>query len=908
MGSRENMKASTFLRNYLCQAIAFGLVTLGLLSLTAWAKEPSLMVIELYDGSAGAAYIQLQNVLINGKTEMRECALSGTAPMDKSAYNKLEKLVLAPGGVLERGDDGVLRYSAAGAKPVCVAPANIKFEHSESLSPAAMAESIQFRGDPVAPGSDGATTAPPLKNRVKLVVVAAPNVELAEFFLAQRVANVGGWKNYLVKYPASPHTDEAKDTLTALYVEAGEKALSEYQKSPGTGAQPYSELKEAKAQEDQAHALRANFKSSVQLAEEIDGKLQALTDKGRAELEAYNAALAAHSPGYAHLLTAKALAEGVAGVDPVFSPGVKLLADVVQARNAYESALQSAASAAAAKQMDAAFQFVLPYRAFAEEDPRVAQVIDATYEFHFERGQLAGQGQDWATAINEYEKAASTKDTADARDALKDARVKFAIAQDEVAAKLAVGKSQEYEAQKDFVNAYEVLSNLTASQQKVIAGEMTRLAPEYVQAASDKAKVIVKNYPDIKGIEDERQIELAYALLQNAYKLSDDDAARASYQTRFENLGDKLSEWFLDRAKHFLDKPAGSFTEVGWAYLKEAESYKATNLDQVRDASTAAAPAHAMHSKLSIRVHVLDQTSLRESTGLGFVRQLEDAIITKLEEYPNQVKAIRFGDPASGGDPDFQLEGNVLEHEVITTPKVVSMPSHYRSGTHQEINQEWIKANRESEDAKEQLQSDETDLAAANAKNNKKDIAAVTQRLNADKKRISEAETKRDSLLQNKTVDDIREYQYTQKTLEIRNIIKLQFTVSRTQSGTIGPPTVVEREEPGHFVQIEDVKPDDVDGVRLDETNPDTRAMQTALENKVRDELKEKVAAKLAELPKAIYAEAKSRAKEENLEDAGEAYLRYLSVTPAEQTPERLEAEKFLTDQFNFPTFPSLAP
>jgi len=68
---------------------------------------------------------------------------------------------------------------------------------------------------------------------------------------------------------------------------------------------------------------------------------------------------------------------------------------------------------------------------------------------------------------------------------LKDAKVKLANAQDEVVARKAVETSQQYEAQKDFINAYEVLSNLSASQQRVIAGEMTRLAPEYVQAASD---------------------------------------------------------------------------------------------------------------------------------------------------------------------------------------------------------------------------------------------------------------------------------------------------------------------------------------------------------------------------------------------------------------------------------------
>jgi hypothetical protein len=888
--------------------MASGLITLGLLYPAAWSKEPSLTAIELYDGSAGAAYIQLQNVLINGKVDMRDCTPSGTASMDKSAYNKLEKLVLAPGGVLERGDDGVLRYSAAGVNPICVVPANIKFEHNEALTPAAMAENIPFRGDPVAPGSDGATAAPPLKNRVKLVFVSAQNVELAEFLLAQRVANVAGWNNYLGKYPASPHTDEAKDTLTALYVEAGEKALSDYQKSPGTGAQSYSELKEAKAQEDQAHALRADFKSSVQLAVEINGKLQALTDKGRAELEAYNAALAAHSPGYAHLQTAKALADGIAGVDAAFSPGAKLLADVTQARNAYETALQSAASAVAAKQMDNAFQFVLPYRAFAEEDPRVSQVIEATYEFHFERAQLAGQGQDWVTAVSEYDKAASTKDTADARDALKDAKVKLANAQDEIAARKAVETSQQYETQKDFINAYEVLSNLSASQQRVIAGEMTRLAPEYVQAASDKAKAIVKNYPDIKGIEDERQIEQAYALLQSAYKLSDDPAAKASYQTRMENLGDKLSEWFLDRAKHYLEKPAGSFTEVGWAYLKEAESYKATNLDQVRDTSKAAEPAQAMHSKISIRVRVLDQTSTRENTGLGFVPQLEDAIITKLEEYPNLVKAVRFGDPVDGGEPDFLLVASVLEHELTQTSSSVPMLSSYRAGTHQEPNPEWNKANRVYEDARDQMQADQAELDAADKLNNKKKIADLSTKLSEDRKQVSDAGGKKDAILSTVTKDDSRPYHYNQKTVDIKNVIKLQFSISRAQGGQIGPPANVAKEKSAQYVQREDVKPDDMEGVTLKEETPDTHEMQTELENLVRDELKEKVATKVAELPKAIYAEAKSRVQEENLDDAGEAYLRYLRVTPADQTPERAEAEKFLNEQFNFPTFPSLAP
>ncbi len=39
-------------------------------------------------------------------------------------------------------------------------------------------------------------------------------------------------------------------------------------------------------------------------------------------------------------------------------------------------------------------------------------------------------------------------------------------------------------------------------------------------------------------------------------------------------------------------------------------------------------------------------------------------------------------------------------------------------------------------------------------------------------------------------------------------------------------------------------------------------------------------------------------------DDAGEAYMRYLNVAPADQLTEREHAEKFLSEQFNFQTFP----
>jgi len=899
------MKVRLGLQDSLCKTLVLGLVFLGLHSQAASAKEVSLTAIELYDGASGPAYIQLQNVLINGKIELRDCTSAGTAPIEKSAYNKLDKLNLGVGGVLDRGADGVLRYSAAGGPPVCVVPANIKFEHGSSISPRDMAENIPFTGVPIAPGTDGATAAQPLKNGVKLVFVAAQNVELADFLLAQRAMNIAGWKVYLGKYSSSPHIDEAKDSLAKLYAQAGENFLAAYKKSPATVTPDYADLKDAKAQLDQAHALRPNFDSTKQLAAEIVAALQALTDKGRAELDAYTTALTAHSPGYVHLVTAKGLVQGVTAIDSSFAPGMKLLNDVMLASNAFEAALKSAVAAMNQKQYDEAFHDVLPYRAFAQEEPRVAHIIDATYQDHFDNAKQAQQGQDFVTAVKEYEKAGYTKDTPEAQDALKQARQQLAVAQDQAAAKAASEKSQNYEAQKDYIDAFNALNELTPSQQAIVADQIAKLIPAYVQAASDRAKSITRSFSEIKGIEDERQVELAYSLLQNAIKLSDDSGVKAAFETRAENLADELSAWFLDRAKHFLDKPAGSFTEVGWAYLKEAELYKASNLEQVRDQRTASAQAQAMHSKLSIRVHFVDQTSMR--AGTDFMHQMEDAIITELEKPEYQALPVRYGETTNTIEPDFHLEGNVLEHELTETPRAVSKDSHYRAGTHQEISEEWTRANRAYEEARQQLESDQAELSAADKVNKKKEIGELTKRMEQDRKVVSETGIKRDSIPQNKMVDDIRTYQYTERTIDLKNNIKLQFSIGRAQGGAVGAPDIVGMEEPQKIVLVEAVKPDDTDGVKLNEAPPNTQELQTALGIKVRDQLIAAVGKRVRDLPKAIIDEARLRVQEQNLEDAGEAYMRYLCVVPAEKTAERLEAEKFLRDQFNFLTFPSAA-
>jgi hypothetical protein len=125
---------------------------LGWLAPAAMAKEPSLTAIELYDGPSGAAYVQLTDVLINAKAEMKDCTPYQQATVDHSTYNKMEQVHLAPGGILERGTDGVLRYTVSGAQAVCVVPLNAKFEHGASYSLSDLADQAHLTGAAFPPG------------------------------------------------------------------------------------------------------------------------------------------------------------------------------------------------------------------------------------------------------------------------------------------------------------------------------------------------------------------------------------------------------------------------------------------------------------------------------------------------------------------------------------------------------------------------------------------------------------------------------------------------------------------------------------------------------------------------------------------------------------------------------------
>ena len=886
------------LSNFPYKAIAWVALVLASCAPLAQAKLPSLTAIELYDGPSGPAYLQLGGVLINGKVELRDCTSFPAGGIDKSIYGKLQRITLAPGAVIERDSEGVLRYRASeGGTAVCVVPDNVKFDHNASYSASELAELAAPTGTAVGPSGVPAAGPAPIAKGVKLVFIEAPDTELAEFLLAQRAANIAGWQAYLAKYPTSLHNSQAKIALALLYISSGESSLGSYRKSLAAGTPSYDDLKDAKVQADKAHAASPGQEGAAKLSADIRAELMAIVEKGHGKLDAYQDALKSNGPGYAHLLEARKLSEAVTGVDPGYPPGVSLLGDVTQAENTVNGALRSAESAVVAKQMDRAIELITPYRAFAAEEPRVAAVIDAAYNYYLQLGQQLSAAGDWDSAIKQFQKAAATKDTPQVEDLLKEGRRQQVIKQDKAAAVKAQEYSKNYEEQHDNISAFEVLYNLTAAQQALVSDDLERLKPGYIQSAGAAVKNLQKVNIPIRGRGDEIGIEKAYAYLQRLYAITSDE----SYQDTMNLLGGDLSDYFLDQAKRYLDKPFGSGTELGWAYLNEALRYKPSN-QTAHDAIVGAAPAHAMHSKLSISVQFRDQTSLREST--GFIRQLEDAVIAGLEASSLQVKAVRYGEATSGVVPDFQLDGNVLEHRITETSNVESKESQYRTGTHDEPNEDWTKANRTYDAALRQLSTDQSELEGAASKGKKKNIKELTAKVSADQKAVSEAQMLADSLPKTKVTDVIRPYQYKQRTIEIQNVIKLQFRIGDTLSGQMGDPVTVEMEDPKQFVVVEDVKSEDTGGVKQGGPTPNTTELQTALENAARDELNQKVLLKVEDLRQKIYDTARSMEQGENLDGAGEYFLRYLSCAPDDQSEKRRHALQFLAENFNIHPVP----
>ncbi|HEY2234766.1 MAG TPA: hypothetical protein VGK01_14930 [Candidatus Angelobacter sp.] len=852
---------------------------------SAQPKDVPVNAVVLYDDSKGAAYAQIAGLTINGKTELRSC--EGTPKISKKTYGKLPKVSLRTAKSLEKTSDGRLMLLAEGAL-ICVVPGSLNFDSraeytaAEAASTATLQGSV-FSSSAAKQGGD----IPQFKPGVRLVFVATLNIENAEYLRAQRGNSIEGWNEYLRQYSASPHTADAKNSLATLYANAGQGALAAYSKSVSENKPDLTQLREAQKEGEQSLKVIDGFSAARDVLERVRAELVKLVDADSAKLQAYRQALSSHSAGYLNLTEAQKHNEQVITVNSKFDPALALKKELDANAAVISNALGNAEASLNKKNYDEAYKTITPYLAFAGEVPLIRSIIDSDCDDHFGRAKAAEEQQNWEEAAAEYRRAGEIKPSPGVADALKNAETQLVASRDHAAADKAVQQSKVLADQQDFIQAYLELDKLPESQRALVENERNSLQQNFVTAAFQRAQKLQDLHIPIKGRSDEDFIRQAYSLLYRAAPLS----TEPNVKLKLDLLSDKISGYYLDLAKRYLEKPNASGIGLGWYFLDTAKQYK-SDLEPVRDQKNRYKQQFQVRSRLSIGIEFRDQTSRREAA--GYADQLADAIAVSLE---NSGIVVSRKDNPTPIPPNFVIVGEIIQDKVVTVPHIDTLQSKFRSIPHNVQNPEWIKADRELEAAKKDQQEADQVMNSALGRNKKKEIDEAKAALSAANKKLEDARNKRDSLQPQISEDTILPYNYTKTTYNMQSVVELGFRITDNAGRLVEPTVQVNLDNPKTFVVLDNVKPEDTESVKMQDKLPPENPIREELEIQARNELVKKVKEKVATLPQKILDEARRRASEKDFDAAAEQYILYLNATP-EDDPNRDEANKFLQDNF----------
>ena len=698
-------------------------------SVTTYAKDASLTAVVLFDGPQGAAYVQITDAELNGKTEVRSC--DGVSKIDKNTYNGLPRAALAGATALRRGADGVLRLTANG-KSVCVVPSNLKFEHSVELTPAEAAEQAVIRGTPVSASPHDATI-PAFKPGVQMVFIAAPDNELADFLRAQRANTIRDWQDFLTRYPSSSHREDVQNALAGFHQQVAETAFAQYQSSSSAKTQDLAMLRQASLEAQAASQLSPGFKPAVQFMDGIGRELDNLARPDQMRLQAYRKALQDHTPGYSQLSAAQQHVERLLEVRPDYAPLLSLRREIAAEHRKLETTIVNAQVLMVEGRYDQAVSSLGPYTAFASEIPRVDGVINAAFKYHYENGQKLATREEWEKAELEFGKAAALQpDRKEAQAAADNAAAQLEAHRNQEEANAAVLQSDDYAQKHQILEAYNVLADLPEKQRALVTSQLSALSHDYIGAAVRRAQKLQESHIPIKNPTDDNAVLEAYVLLDRVSSLADDPATTV----KRDFLSAKISDYYLDQAHRYLQKADGSGAGIGWLYLKQAVRYGTTNADSLKDEMARYERVYQRRAQLSISIEFGDQTSRRDSH--GFADQLADAVASGLNSLGTPMTIVQNSSEVAGAlPPNFTLVGQVLEHRVVKNASLEAPESKYRAGTHETKNPVWLQIESSYESAQQQLSSAQDALADAQAHHTKSRSLQMTPTQSSRRRKAS---------------------------------------------------------------------------------------------------------------------------------------------------------------------------
>jgi len=869
---------------------AVAALLLGLSSGSAFSKTPELSAIEVYPAGDSRGYVQISGFTLSAKNEVHIC--TGVQTINKNSYGKLPKLTLAAGMSLERAKDGMLLLSHGGA-PECVVPANLKLEKDEGVTPSELVDKIEPGGQIVGKSISSTNSIPRIVPGVQIVLVTTLDTELAEFLLARSTASIAGWKSYLGRYPAGPHAGEAKAALVVLYVQDGQTSLAAYQASVKAGQPNYSKLQAAQFSLEMAKANAPNNEQTDALAKGISAEIRNLNSKGLEAIALYREALAKQTSGYSHLVAAQSISQVTLGLDPKAADTTELSQACIQEKTNLDHHTVDFANKLSAHRPEEALEAIKPLRSFAGEYPKVQEDLQSLYSYYVEQGKSDTAKSDPQGAVDQFQKAAAVESTPEVAELLRTAQQALQESTDKSAITSASTMSAAAEEEKDFVKAYEVLADLTPSQQKAVADRLDALKERYVQAASQRAKDLERINTPIKGVANEIEIQHAYDLLSRCHGLTNDPGI----EDRMMVLGSRLSDYYMAQAKHYLDRPDGTGANVGWAYLQEALDYNRSDAGAIRDAITLATPAHQLRSRLSFRVTFRDRTSRQEA--IDFATQLTESLAAGLESSGLNIKVVGRNEETKV-QPNFHLVGDVQQNMVSSSTDQNVKTSRFRSGEQDQVNPQWNAVDQEYESANLDLQTAQRALEGAMAGGKKNRIADARRQTEEAQKKVLAVRVKLDALPKYHHVVIEQPYTYTEQVTHLKATVELGFVIQDTSEAVLIPTVSILEEEEKPFVVLQNVKNDDTTGLRAQGEVPSERKFMEMVENVARDRLLKEARDKVESLPPLILKTADRKAAEADNDGAAELYMLYLNSTPVQATAERKRAQKFLLDNYNF--------
>jgi hypothetical protein len=301
---------------------------------------------------------------------------------------------------------------------------------------------------------------------------------------------------------------------------------------------------------------------------------------------------------------------------------------------------------------------------------------------------------------------------------------------------------------------------------------------------------------------------------------------------------------------------------------------------------------------LSIGIVLRDQTSRADNP--GFADQLADAIANGLESSGMGVEVVRKpSEAADAMQPNFVVIGEVLDHRVLKSVNVEAPQSKYRAGTHEAKNPAWVQANSDYESAQQELAGTQRTLADAQSQHKKKDVvAAANQAVQDAQKHVDDSRHKLETIDEKRVEAVIEPYHYTRKTIDLNASIRVGLRVTDRAGDVLGEPVDVHKSNHKTAVVMQDVKPEDTEGITNQGVEPNEAQYLADLEVEVRDQIIAAVRAKAVDLPSKFLQEARNHAQRGDLDGAAEQYILYLNSTP-DTAPDRDEAAKFLAERFN---------